>query len=187
MTAKAWWAISKAVEMVATTQGDNQERAQAWLIQTCASGNVRARVCANRATLLADDDPMEIDMRSRSGLLLAIEPVSPNIWKGAVIDGDGSRDAGSGHRRGIEVSIVDLEFELKRSFPAPDRKPASAAPVSKSGARPSDKEAIMAEAERRLAAGECIPSSLAAFARDLHLWLDRQRWAYRSNQWTEKY
>jgi hypothetical protein len=179
MTAKAWWAISKAVEMVATTQGDNQERAQAWLIQTCASGNVRARVCANRATLLADDDPMEIDMRSRSGLLLAIEPVSPNIWKGAVIDGDALVDAGSGHRRGIEVSIVDLEFELKRSFPAPDRKPASAAPVSKSGARPSDKETIMAEAERRLAAGECIPSSLAAFARDLHLWLDRQRWAYR--------
>jgi hypothetical protein len=81
MTAKAWCAISKAVEMVATTQGASQERAQAWLIQTCASGNVRARVSssANRETQLADDGSMEIDMRSRSELLLAVGPVSPNI------------------------------------------------------------------------------------------------------------
>jgi hypothetical protein len=106
-------------------------------------------------------------------------PVSPNIWKDAVIDGDALVNADHDHRRGIEVSIADLEFELKRSFPALDRKPASPAPISRSGARSSDKEAIMAEAERRLAAGEYIPSSLAAFARDLHLWLDRQRWAYR--------
>jgi hypothetical protein len=181
MTAKAWCAISKAVEMVATTQGASQERAQAWLIETCASGNVRARASssANRATLLAADSSVEMDMRSRSRLSLALGPVPPNIWKDAVIDGDALVDADRGHRRGFEVSIVDLEFELKRSFPAPNGKPASSAPISRSGARPSDKEAIMAEAERRLAAGECMPSSLAAFARDLHLWLDKQRWAYR--------
>jgi hypothetical protein len=128
MTARAWCAISKAVEMVATAQDTSQGRAQAWLIETCASGNVRARVpsSANPVLLLADDGLMDTDMRSRRRLSLfrkrAPGPVSPNIWKAAVIDGDALVDADHDHRRGIEVSIADLEFELKPSFPALDQK-----------------------------------------------------------------
>jgi hypothetical protein len=80
---------------------------------------------------------------------------------------------------GRRLGIADLEFELKQSSPPADNKPPSPAAVSRSGGRPSDKEAVIAEAQRRVGAGENIPPSKAAFARDLHFWLDKQPWAYR--------
>jgi hypothetical protein len=45
--------------------------------------------------------------------------------------------------------------------------------------RQSDKEAIVAEAQRRLTAGESIPTTLSAFARELHFWLDGQQQIFR--------
>ena len=53
MTIKKWCAISKAVDMIATTLTMNVGRAQAWPIEACATGNVRSR--AHSVLLMADD------------------------------------------------------------------------------------------------------------------------------------
>jgi hypothetical protein len=183
MTAKTWCAISKAVEMVAATQNTSEGRAQAWVIEACATGTIRSRVPsftkpADPIQLLNEDDLMDLGPRSRLSVFQKRSPgpISPGVWKDAVIDGDVLIDADHDRRRGIEISIADLEFELKRSLTGTS---ASEAPLPRSGGRPSDKEPILAEAQRRLAVGENIPLSLAAFARDLHHWLNTQSWAYR--------
>jgi hypothetical protein len=79
----------------------------------------------------------------------------------------------------VEISLADLEFELKK-LPPLDGAPCATAPIQKKGGRPSDKDTVAKEASGRLAIGENIPSSLAAFARDLHSWLDKQPLAKRS-------
>jgi hypothetical protein len=185
MTAKAWCAISKAVEMVAATQGMSKGRAQAWVIEACVTGTVRSRMPsftkpADLAKPLNEDDLTDPRPRSRPSVFRKRSPgpISPGVWKDAVIDGDALIDADHDRRRGIEISIADLEFELKRSSSLACTS-ASATPIPRSGRRLSDKEPILAEAQRRLAVDESIPSSLAAFARDLHRWLSTQPWAYR--------
>jgi hypothetical protein len=190
MTAKAWCAISKAVEMIKTAQNTSVGRAQAWLIEVCVAGNIRSREPWRDPILLLPDDGI-LGMEFEPGQLgvpaasvtvsrkRAPLPVMPAAWKGAVIDKDVLVDVDHVRMRGIEISLADLEFELKRSVPTSDSKPASPPPISRSGGRPSDKEPILAEAQRRLAVGENIPSSLSAFARDLHHWLNKQPWAYR--------
>ncbi len=54
--------------------------------------------------------------------------------------------------------------------------------VPKEGGRPSDKDLIIREAERRIATEERLPDSLAAFARDLHAWLDTRPNAHRAQK-----
>ena len=174
MTAKAWCAISTAVEMIKAAQNTSEGRAQAWLIEACSTGNVRSR--ADSILLRADDGSA---LRTGRPIWRVAGPVSSVTWKNAVIDGDALVDRHHGQWDGVEISIADLQFELKRSLPAPDSKPASPSHIPSSGGRPSDKEPILAEAQRRLAVGESIPSSIAAFARDLHNWLSQQPWAYR--------
>jgi hypothetical protein len=71
------------------------------------------------------------------------------------------------------------KLDEKRSQSALAAEAVILPPVPKKGGRPSDKERVAAEAERRLAAGESIPLTLAAFTRDLHFWLDKQPWAHR--------
>jgi hypothetical protein len=176
MTAKTWYAISKAVEMIKTAQNTSVDRAQAWLIATCAAGNIRSRIPSfadselplNRNGLLSTDH-----LRSGSRPVIisrrrAPVPVSPAAWKSAVIDGD-VLVANHGRWFGIEISIADLEFDLKGSL-APSGT-ASAIPQTR-GPR-SDKEAIIAEAQRRVTADESIPPTLSAFARELHFWGSR--------------
>jgi len=192
MTAKSWCAISKAVEMIVVAQGTSQGRAQAWLIEACTSGNVRSRVpsaSVNPAYLIADDGivgDFRPGSKSYGGLSVfrkrAPGPVPPGAWRNAVIDGDALVDVDQEPMRGIEVSIADLDFELKQSSPPVDNIPSSPMRISRAGGRPADKEAVIAEAQRRLGAGENIPPSKAAFARDLHFWLDKQPWAYRGTK-----
>jgi hypothetical protein len=174
MTAKAWCAISTAVETIKAAQNTRVGRAQAWLIEACSTGNVRSR--ADSILLRADDGSA---LRTGRPIWRVAGPVSSVTWKNALIDGDALVDRHHGQWDGVEISIADLQFELKRSLPAPDSKPASPSHIPSSGGRPSDKEPILAEAQRRLAVGESIPSSIAAFARDLHNWLSQQPWAYR--------
>lgn len=184
MTAKSWCAISKAVDTIKTAQNSSEGHAQAWLIEACAGGNIRSRVPAlvDATSRVNDDGLAGSDLRPGSRLSLlrkrAPGPVSPDVWADAFIDADALIDVDLDYRRGIEISIADLEFELKRSAPL-DRTPSPPALIPRSGGRPSDKEPILAEAQRRLAANENIPSSLSAFARDLHHWLSKQPWAYR--------
>jgi hypothetical protein len=159
-----------------------------WLIEACIAGNIRSREPwrayprpRDPILLVADDGIKGMELRSVSQLGTisrnrAPESVAPTAWKGAVIDGDVLVN----HARwsNVEISIADLEFELKQSAP----KAASPAfpPIFEQGGRPSNRREIEAEAERRLIAeSEKIPSSLAAFSRDLHFWLDKQPWAQR--------
>jgi hypothetical protein len=176
MTAKAWCAISKAVEVIKAAQNTSEGRAQAWLIEACANRNVRSRA---DSILLSADELRPGALRTGSSIWRVAGPVSSVTWKNAVIDGDALIDRHHSQWDGVEISIADLQFELKRSLPAPDSKPASPSHIPSSEGRPSDKEPILAEAQRRLAVGESIPSSIAAFARDLHNWLSQQPWAYR--------
>jgi hypothetical protein len=170
--------------MVAATQGTSEGRAQAWVIEACARGTIRSRVPsstkpADPVQLLNEDELTDLRPHTRLSVFRKRSPgpISPGVWKDAVIDGDALIDADHDRRRGIEISIADLEFELKRSSPLAGTSASAALP--RSGGRPSDKEPILAEAQRRLAVDENIPSSLAAFARDLHHWLSTQPWVYR--------
>jgi hypothetical protein len=180
MTAKTWCAISKAVEMIKTAQNTSAGRAQAWLIEACVAGNIRSRVpsSADSKLLLNDNGPVSADLRpgSRAGIISrrrAPEPVSPSAWKDAVIDGDVLVDANHGRWPDLEISIADLKFDLKQSLRAAGT--ASAVPIPRTRGRPSDKEAIIAEAQRRVATDESIPPTLSAFARELHFWFDGQQ------------
>jgi hypothetical protein len=195
MTAKAWCAISKAVEVIKAAQNTSEGRAQAWLIEACANRNVRSRA---DSILLSADELRPGALRTGSSIWRVAGPVSSVTWKNAVIDGDALIDRHHSLWDGVEISIADLQFELKRSLPAPDsvhqstvdearKATAGNQAVEKRIGRDgkarkqptSDKEPILAEAQRRLAVGESIPSSIAAFARDLHNWLSEQPWAYR--------
>ena len=183
MTIKKWCAISKAVDMIATTLSMNVGSAQAWLIEACATGNVRSR--AHSVLMMADDGIVDMDLRpgalrtGRPRIWRVAGPVSSVTWKNALIDDDVLVDIHHGRWDGVEISISDLEFELKQLPPPPET--VTAPPIPKTGARPSDKVSIEAEAKRRLTTqGETIPPSLAAFSRDLHFWLDKQPWAKRS-------
>jgi hypothetical protein len=184
MTAKAWCAISKAVEMIETAQNTSVSRAEAWLIEACVAGNIRSRApsSADSELLLNDNGPVSMDLRpgSRPGIISrrrAPEPVSPAAWNEAVIDGDVLVDSNQGRWSDLEISIADLEFELEQSL----RPAAAARPILRAGGRPSDKEAIVAEAQRRVAADESIPTTLSGFARELHFWLDGQPRVLRRN------
>jgi hypothetical protein len=167
MTAKTWCAISKAVEMIKTAQNTNVGIAQAWLIEACSAGNIRSRhlsaTAANRDGIVGMNarpgSRFEIISRKR-----APRPVLPALWKGAVIGGD-VLVTSRGRWSDIEISIADLEFHLKQSLPLAGT--GAAVPIPSVG-RPSDKEAIIAEAQRRVAADESIPPTLSAFARELH-------------------
>jgi hypothetical protein len=187
MTAKTWCTISRAVEMVVVAQGMSEGLAQAWLIEACAAGKIRSRVLQSAHADPVDrcDDMVRMHLRPPSRLSIfrkrAPGPVAPGVWGDAVIDGDTLVDADRDSRRGIEVSITDLDFELKRLPPAPEAARASA-PIPKKKTRSSDKDNVAAEAERRLIADENIPPSLAAFSRDLYDWLDEQPWARRGLQ-----
>ena len=98
-----------------------------------------------------------------------------------MIDGDDLIDRHQGQWDGVEISVSDLEFELKQS--PLGSKTLTAPSVPKTGGRSSDKEPIEAEAKRRLTTeGEKIAPSLSGFARELHFWLDEQPWAKRSNR-----
>jgi hypothetical protein len=97
---------------------------------------------------------------SRPGIISrrrAPESVSPAAWNDAVIDGDVLVDTNQGRWSDLEISIADLEFDLKQTL----RPAAAARPIARAGGRQSDKEAIVAEAQRRVAA-------------DVHFWLDGQ-------------
>jgi hypothetical protein len=184
MTIKKWCGIKKAIEMIATAQSTSVGRAQAWLIEACATGNIRSREPSTDP--LTNDDLSEMDVRSgvRVGTVFrkqAPAPISQATWKRALIDANVLLDAGQGGRwRGVEISIADLEFELKQS---PSSESMAPAPMPKPGGRPSDKGQVEAEAERRLTTkGEKKPPNLAAFSRDLHDWLDSQPWARRGIQ-----
>jgi hypothetical protein len=178
MTAKTWCAISKAVEMVKTARNTTAGPAQAWLIAACAAGNVRSRVPSSVGSeVLLNDNRcagMDVRARGRPGIISrrrAPEPVSPAAWKDAVIDGD-VLVANHGRWSDIEISIADLEFDLKQSLPPAGTVPD--APIPRTGQRQSDKETIIAEAQRRVTADESIPPTLSAFARELHFWLHGQ-------------
>jgi hypothetical protein len=188
MTAKNWCAISKAVKMIAAAQDTSVGRAQAWLIETCAAGNVRSRKPWRAYPRPHDLDMadggnigMELSPGSQLGAIFrnrAPDPVAPTAWNGAVIDGDVLVDVNQARQSHVEISIADLEFELKQSAPKTDSL--AFPPTAEQGGRPSNRTEIEAEAERRLISeSEKIPSSLAAFSRDLHSWLDKQTWAQR--------
>jgi hypothetical protein len=184
MTAKAWCAISKAVEMIKTAQNTSVGRAEAWLIEACVAGNIRSRVpsSADSELLLNDNGPVSMDPRpgSRPGIISrrrTPESVSPAAWNDAVIDGDVLVDTNQVRWSDLEISIADLEFDIKQAL----RPAATARPIPRAGGRQSDKEAIVAEAQRRVAADESIPTTLSAFARDLHFWLDEQPQVLRRN------
>jgi hypothetical protein len=179
MTAKTWCAISKAVEMIRAVQNTSVGAAKGWLIAACVTGNIRSRMATSPDSelLLNDNGLASMDFRpgSRSPIISrrrAPEPLSPAAWKDAVIDGDILVDADHGRWPGVEISIADLEFDLKQSLPPTGT--ALAAPIPRTGGRASDKEAIIAEAQRRVAADESSPPTLSAFARELHFWLDQQ-------------
>jgi hypothetical protein len=185
MTIKKWCAISKAVEMVATTLRMSEGCSQSWLIEACATGDVRSR--ADSVLLTADDGTVGVDVPSgalrtgRPRIWRVAGPVSSVTWKNAVIDGDALVDNHHGRWDGVEISISDLEFELKQSPRRPETVTATTTPSK--GRSCSDKVAIEAEAKRRLTTdGEKMPSSLSGFSRDLHFWLDKQPWAKRSNR-----
>jgi hypothetical protein len=123
MTAKTWCAISKAVEILKTARNTTAGPAQAWLIAECAAGNIRSRVPSSGGSevLLNDNRQAGMDVRARGRLGIgsrrrAPEPVSPAAWKDAVIDGD-VLVANHGRWFGIEISIADLEFDLRQSLP----------------------------------------------------------------------
>jgi hypothetical protein len=182
MTAKTWCAISKAVEMIKTAQNTSVGRAQAWLIEACVAGNIRSRTPSPADSELLLNDSMDLRPGSRPGIISrrrAPESVSPAAWNDAVINGDVLVDTNHGRWSYLEISIADLEFDLKQSLRPAGAAPA--APIPRSGGRPSDKEAIVAEAQRRVAADESIPTTLSAFARELHFWLDRQPRVLRRN------
>jgi hypothetical protein len=186
MTAKTWCGISKAVEMIKTAQNTCLGRAQAWLIEACAAGNIRSRMpsSADSELLRSDNRPLSMDLRrgNRPGIISrrrAPESVSPAAWKGAVIDLDVLVDTSHVRWSGLEVSIADLEFELKQSLRQAGAAPT--APITRAGGRPSDKETIIAEAQRRIVADESIPPTLSAFARELHFWLDGQPRVFQRN------
>jgi hypothetical protein len=63
---------------------------------------------------------------------------------------------------------------------APGAAVAISKPVSEEGGRPTDRDRVMAEAERRLRAGTSLPSTLKAFAEQLHTWLEEQPDALRT-------
>jgi hypothetical protein len=126
MTAKAWCAISKAVEMIKTAQNTSVGRAEAWLIEACVAGNIRSRVpsSADSELLLNDNGPVSMDPRpgSRPGIISrrrAPESVSPAAWNDAVIDGDVLVDTNQGRWSDLEISIADLEFDLKQTLRQP--------------------------------------------------------------------
>jgi hypothetical protein len=184
MTARAWCAISKAVEMIKTAQNTSVGRAEAWLIEACVAGNIRSRVpsSADSELLLNDNGPVSMDPRpgSRPGIISrrrAPKSVSPAAWNDAVIDGDVLVDTNQVRWSDLEISIADLEFDIKQAL----RPAAAARPIPRAGGRQSDKEAIVAEAQRRVAADESIPTTLSAFARELHFWLDEQPKVLRRN------
>jgi hypothetical protein len=182
MTAKTWCAISKAVEMIKTAQNTSVGRAQAWLIEACVAGNIRSRTPSPADSELLPNDSMDLRPGSRPGIISrrrAPESVSPAAWNDAVINGDVLVDTNHGRWSYLEISIADLEFDLKQSLRPAGAAPA--APIPRAGGRPSDKEAIVAEAQRRVAADESIPTTLSAFARELHFWLDRQPRVLRRN------
>jgi hypothetical protein len=163
--------------MIKTAQTTSVDRAQAWLITMCAAGDIRSRMSsfADSELPLNDNGLLSTDhLRPGSRPVIisrrrAPVPVSPAAWKDAVIDGD-VLVANHGRWFGIEISIADLEFDLKGS-PAPS---GTASAIPQTRGRRSDKEAIIAEAQRRVTADESIPPTLSAFARELHFWLDRQ-------------
>jgi hypothetical protein len=174
MTAKAWCAISKALKLIAAAQNTSLYQAQVWLIEACAAGNVRSREPWREPDWVAIPAALITVSRKRAPL-----PVVPTAWKGALIDKDGLVDVGQVRWSDIEISLADLEFELKK-LPPLDGASSASAPFRKKGGRASDKDTVATEASRRLTVGENIPSSLAAFARDLHSWLDKQPLAKRS-------
>ena len=99
---------------------------------------------------------------SRPKICRVAGPVSSVTWKNALIDGDVLVDIHHGRWDGVEISISDLEFELKQLPPPPETVTTRA--ILKTRGRPSDKVTIEAEAKRRLTTeGEKIPPSLAAF------------------------
>jgi hypothetical protein len=169
MTAKAWCAISKAVKLIAAAQNTSLCRAQVWLIEACAEGNVRSREPWREPDRFEIPAALMTVSRKRARL-----PVVPAAWKGSLIDKDVLVDVDQVRWSDVEISLADLEFELKKL------PPLDVAPIQKKGGRPSDKDTVATEALGRLAVGENIPSSLAAFARDLHSWLDKQPLAKRS-------
>jgi hypothetical protein len=85
MTAKAWCAISKAVEVIKAAQNTSEGRAQAWLIEACANRNVRSRA---DSILLSADELRPGALRTGSSIWRVAGPVSSLTWKNAVIDGD---------------------------------------------------------------------------------------------------
>jgi hypothetical protein len=179
MTAKTWCAISKAVEMIKTAQNTSVGRAEAWLIEACVAGNIRSRMPLAAVSQLLLNESADLRTGSRPGIISrrrrAPELVSPAAWNNAVIDGDGLVDAHRGRWTGLEISIADLEFDLKWALCA------AAGPMPWAGGHQSDREAIVAEAQRRVTAGESIPMTLSAFARELHFWLDGQPQVFRRN------
>jgi hypothetical protein len=56
------------------------------------------------------------------------------------------------------------------------------AAVPAEGGRPTDRDSVIAEAKRRLSGDKPIPSTLKAFANQLHNWLDKQPDAVRAQK-----
>jgi hypothetical protein len=79
-------------------------------------------------------------------------------------------------RAGLELWL-DRQFPPKPRAKASDESPTTSEPpppVHSAGGRPTDRDRVIAEAERRLKATEPIPAALAAFAKAIRGWLDKQ-------------
>jgi hypothetical protein len=177
--AEEWCTISRALQIITNELRTSTGVAQTRLIEACAAGNVRSRV--PRRTAGDGISPMGsalINFVSRAG------PLSPPIWKGAVIDGDSLLDWSRSRWSPVEINVADLNFDLASAEPvAPTTIPARV--VSHEGGRPTDAPRVIEEAKRRLDSGEPLPSSLAGFARELHEWLEVQPNVLRGSKTTK--
>jgi len=169
-SAEEWCTISRALQIITSELRTSVGRAQARLIEACAAGSVRSRV-PRLTRLLGDESGMGLALAnfiSRAG------PVSHLIWRGAAIDGDALLDRSRSRWSPVEINVADLRSDLAGAEPVAPAT-VSARVVSEKGGRPTDELRVKAEAERRLNSSRYPrPPSLAAFARDLHGWLDAQ-------------
>jgi hypothetical protein len=162
------------VEIITGELRTSVGRAQTRLIEACAAGNIRSR-----EHRMASD--MEITIRNLLGGTLPGAtipgPISALIWKGAVIEGDTMLDGARRRWQSVEINVADLRIDVGVAKPA-----TSAAAIPKTGGRPSDKDLIIAEAKRRMAANGPRPPTLIEFARELQQWLNTQPNAHRNSK-----
>jgi integrase len=87
-------------------------------------------------------------------------------------------DRSRGRWSPVEIDVADLRFD----FGGVAKPATSAAAIHKTGGRPTEKDRIIREAKRRMAANGPRPPTLTAFARELRQWLDAQPDAHRTSK-----